>query len=196
MEKVYLNGDIYVNTSAYDVLSTQRDGTTKNLMLGFKGNIADVAEFLNIIGTNPEILDVVEDSTHAWVPDYTKNMGFYHLLFEQDKIYLINALNIVSFDTLEDMEMEYTNLREFMDKAFFVGRNLFSKELNLPAYIVLFEYENIYLVQDALTGKFEIAHKNSFDKYELGNIVADAYEKDEIYKAIIDQEYRKGFSKR
>ena len=123
-------------------------------------------------------------------------MGFYHLLFGQDKIYLINALNIVSFDTLEDMEMEYTNLREFMDKAFFVGRNLFSKELNLPAYIVLFEYENIYLVQDALTGKFEIAHKNSFDKYELGNIVADVYEKDEIYKAIIDQEYRKGFSKR
>ena len=35
MEKVYLNGDIYVNTSAYDVLSTQRDGITKNLMLGF-----------------------------------------------------------------------------------------------------------------------------------------------------------------
>ncbi len=196
MEKVYLNGDIYVNTSAYDVLSTQRDGTTKNLMLGFTDNIADVAEFLNIIGTNPEILDVGEDTTHAWVPDYTKNMGFYHLLFGQNKIYLINALNIVSFDTLEDMEIEYTNLREFMDKAFFVGRNLFSKELNLPAYIVLFEYENIYLVQDALTGKFEIAHKNSFDKYELGNIVADVYEKDEIYKAIIDQEYRKGFSKR
>ena len=195
MADILINGDIYVNVYAVSNVPEKSIKEAQNLLAssltGEETEEEIYEKYLNFLE------DAIESDTDDREYDYVFNSGFYRLIMNTGDPCLFNPSNnctvfLGSFDNLNE---KYLNLNNFIEKANYIGRYLEPLDINLPSYIALYEYENIYLLKDFTTGKYTTEHKNNLKDYKLG-LKSEHFNRLDVYRDIIDQEMKQGYNRK
>ena len=200
MENVILNGELYIKKKPKIETKIITNPNAIPEVFDINGNVIEDFDF-----TNPEHLKLLPASVLNMFEsigaikriertNYEDNVGFYQMILDQNGFYLLNKRfkNIYRYKTKEELENEFISLIDFIHHALFIGRYLEPIDIPLSKFVLVYEYDGIYLLKDLENNKyFPISKDHPLQEhFKIGEILPEYYEKEELIKAIVNQEIK------
>ena len=206
MEKIVFNGDLFIKYTPTIINQRIYDKDEKLFDINIEELDKESIENALLLFANKmdEILSSKEYEIKR-IEDYSNNVGFYCLSFNDDKIKLTSESNIVDtivyneesgismnrinifyeFDSIDDVGKHFVPLSTFLDKATYMGFDLKSGE---DVIRVLYEYLDTYFIINSM-GKYTVISKHHpvLKKYTKVNSFQDSYDKKCIHLKLIKQ---------
>ena len=188
MPEFFINGDLYIKLKP--------DYETKII----KSPILDHAQYsiLNLdIGDfkNIKLEELPEEVLRSFEQEgfikrerisIQNNDGFYQIFYDGISFKMINKSTgkILEYKTFKDIQENFINFYEFVNKSIFCGRELNSSDASKASYEALVTYSTYFLLKNKLTGEYTVLDRYSEELkgYELGFMTSSYIERQDIYK--------------
>ncbi len=192
MEKIILNGSLYVKKAPskdkYLMQMPYIDIYDVN-----KKDVITISKEEDIERLHPFIINMLEQTgvIRKGTEDTYDNAGFYHIYINGDKIYMINKSygKIMVFNTLEEVKKEFISLEDFLQGAKYIGRTFGNSRVNQE---LIYYFRNMYLLKMPFIDEYTVIdRKDPLIRNDIiGDLLPVYYERDALYKAIVQQEMK------
>lgn len=193
MSNIILNGDVYIKmlpdlVTRYNVLEKGYSAT-----IDIEGKTFDVKDLSsnNIEHLPPIIREFLEfyGIVKKEIGYIYNNNGFYQIWCNTDSVYMLNRneQSSLEYSNMEEIELKYLNLWDYLTTAKFVGIYLVNP--GHPMYEYLYTLNGINLLRNPATGEYIILATGNpiLDGYFGNNIKTNTYDINTVYQSIISQ---------
>ncbi len=197
---IILNGDLYVKLTNEVVYVLEENDKTKAIIKDIMGDVKDNEEELLALASFKfaQIMDkLIEEQLLYKEEESLDKNGFYKIFYTGNEVIMMSDEENIKYNSLEEVNKKYINLRDFLIRATLVGRYLEPIKDNLPRYAVIYEYEDCLLLHNLNNGMFTTVNAKSsiLNNYFLGDNLIEEYKKEDVYQTIVNQELKKGKSR-
>lgn len=190
MEKIIFNGSLYVKKAPskgkYLMQIPYIDIYDVN-----KEDVITISREEDIERLHPFVIDLLEQNGLIRKGTTYDNAGFYHIYINGDKIYMINKSygKIMVFNTLEEVKKEFIILEDFLQGAKYIGRTFGNSRVNQE---LIYYFRNMYLLKMPFIDEYTVIdRKDPLIRNDIiGDLLPVYYERDALYKAIVQQEMK------
>ncbi len=190
MEKIIFNGSLYVKKAPskgkYLMQIPYIDIYDVN-----KEDVITISREEDIERLHPFVIDLLEQNGLIRKGTTYDNAGFYHIYINGDKIYMINKSygKIMVFNTLEEVKKEFISLEDFLQGAKYIGRTFGNSRVNQE---LIYYFRNMYLLKMPFIDEYTVIdRKDPLIRNDIiGDLLPVYYERDALYKAIVQQEMK------
>ncbi len=198
---IILNGDLYIKLTNEVSYILEENDKTRDIINDIMSDVKDVddEELASLASFKfAQIMDrLIEEQLFYKEEESLDKNGFYKIFFTGNEVIMMSNEKNVKYNSLEEVNKTYINLRDFLIKANLVGRYLEPIKDNMPRYAIIYEYKDCLLLHNLNNGMFTTVNAKSsiLNDYFLGDNIKEEYKKEDVYQTIINQELKNGRTK-